>query len=273
MHTNNKMALAPRRLRKTEAFRLDIDAVRKAYRRYAGFYDLYFGPVMQKGRRAAIRQMGCRPGERILEVGVGTGLSLGLYPRSVCVTGIDVSAEMLERAHARKERLRLAHVVDLIEMDAERMQFEDHVFDKVAAIYVASVAPNPVCLVNEMRRVCKLGGQLFFLNHFQSRNRLIAGMERVLAPLSKVLGFHPDMSLEDFIEDTWLDVINQSRTNMLGYWTLITARNDGCVVDPTSLPVEDLSIQLETAVVDSEIECPRPTPAWSRNRESSNGFP
>jgi phosphatidylethanolamine/phosphatidyl-N-methylethanolamine N-methyltransferase len=231
MHTNNKMAPALRRLHKTEAFRLDIHAVRKAHRRYAGFYDVYFGPVMQKGRRAAIRQMECRPGERILEVGVGTGLSLGLYPRSVHVTGIDVSAEMLERARARTKRLRLDHIVDLMEMDAERMQFEDHAFDKVAAIYVASVAPNPVRLVNEMRRVCKVGGRLFFLNHFQSRNRLIAGIERVLAPLSKLLGFHPDMSLEGFIWDTRLDVINQSRTNMLGYWTLITARNDGCIAD------------------------------------------
>ena len=266
MHTNNKMAPASRRLRKTEAFRLDIDAVRKAYRRYAGFYDLYFGPVMHKGRRAAIRQMDCRPGERILEVGVGTGLSLGLYPRSVCVTGIDVSAEMLERAHARKERLRLDHVVDLTEMDAERMQFEDRAFDKVAAIYVASVVPNPVRLVNEMRRVCKLGGRLFFLNHFQSRNGLIAGMERVLAPLSKLLGFHPDMSLEGFIEDTRLDVINQSRTNMLGYWTLITARNDGHIVDSTSLPVEELSVQLETAVVDVGDRIPKADSALKSGR-------
>ena len=257
--TNHKMAPVPRRLRKTGAFRLDIDAVRKAYRRYAGFYDVYFGPVMQKGRRAAIRQMDCRSGERILEVGVGTGLSLGLYPRSVYVTGIDVSAEMLERAQARKQRLRLDHVVDLREMDAERMHFKDHAFDKVAAIYVASVVPNPVRLVNEMRRVCKPGGQMYFLNHFQSRNRLIAGMERVLAPLSKLLGFHPDMSLEGFIEDTRLDVIDQTRTNMLGYWTLITARNDAGIVDAASLPAEEFSIELGAAVVDPEIEYLRPT--------------
>ncbi len=254
MHTNHKTAPVSRRTRTTGAFRLDIDAVRKAYRRYAGFYDLYFGPVMQKGRRAAIRQMDCQPGEHILEVGVGTGLSLSLYPRSVCVTGIDVSTEMLKRAQARKERLRLDHVVDLREMDAERMQFDDHAFDKIAAIYVASVVPNPVRLVNEMRRVCKPGGQMFFLNHFQSRNRVIAGVERVLAPLSKLLGFHPDMSLDRFIEDTRLDVIDQSRTNMLGYWTLITARNDGCIADATSLPAEGLAIQVATAAMDPRID-------------------
>ncbi len=259
MRTNHKMAPASRWPRETRAFRLDIEAVRRAYRRYAGFYDLYFGPVMQKGRRAAIRQMDCQPGEHILEVGVGTGLSLGLYPRSVCVTGIDISAEMLERAHARKERLRLDHVVDLREMDAERMQFQDRAFDKVAAIYVASVVPHPVRLVNEMRRVCKPGGQMFFLNHFQSRNRVIAGMERVLAPLSKLLGFHPDMSLEHFIEDTRLDVIDRSRANMLGYWTLITARNDGCVADAASLPAEQRPIRLDRADARAEIEYRRPT--------------
>jgi phosphatidylethanolamine/phosphatidyl-N-methylethanolamine N-methyltransferase len=259
MQSNHKTSPAARRLRQAGEFRLDIDAVRKAYRRYAGFYDLYFGPVMQKGRRAAIRQMDCRPGERILEVGVGTGLSLNLYPRSVRVTGIDVSAEMLQRAHARKERMRLDHVVDLREMDAERMQFDDHAFDKVAAIYVASVVPNPVRLVNEMRRVCKPGGQLFFLNHFQSRNRLIAGVERVLAPLSKLLGFHPDMSLDGFIEDTRLEVIDQSRTNMLGYWTLLTARNDSRVVELTVSSAEGPCTPLGVPVVDPEIQYLRPT--------------
>jgi phosphatidylethanolamine/phosphatidyl-N-methylethanolamine N-methyltransferase len=182
---------------------------------------------MQKGRRAAATLMNCQPGEKILEVGVGTGLSLDLYPRFVEVTGVDVSVEMLNKARARKERLGLDHVVELREMDAERMQFHDHSFDKVAAIYVASVVPQPIRLVNEMRRVCKPGGELYFLNHFRSRNRVIGGIERLLAPLSRLLGFRPDLSLESFIEDTKLEVIDQNQANMFGYWMLIRARNNG----------------------------------------------
>lgn len=224
--------------------RLDIDAVRRAYRRYAGSYDLYFGPIMQRGRRAAAKLMNCQPGEKILEVGVGTGLSLDLYPRFVEVTGVDISVEMLNKARSRKERLGLDHVVELREMDAERMQYPDHSFDKVAAIYVASVVPQPIRLVDEMRRVCKPGGEIFFLNHFRSRNRVIAGIERLLAPLSRLLGFHPDLSLDTFIQDTQLEVIDQNEANMFGYWMLIRARNNRVepgTTAPIGEPVIDVS--------------------------------
>lgn len=211
---------------KLNGLTFDIESVRKAYRRYAGIYDWYFGPLMQYGRKAAIRKMSCRPGDKILEVGVGTGLSLALYPHSVQVTGIDISSEMLERAHARKERYDLDHVVELREMDAERMHFADDSFDKVAAIYVASVVPDPVRLVNEMRRVCKPDGEIFLLNHFHSRHPLIGGLERLLAPLSSLLGFRPDLCLNAFVDETELEVADESRTNLFGYWRLIRARNN-----------------------------------------------
>lgn len=227
--------------------RLDIDAVRQAYRRYAGSYDFYFGPVMQKGRRAAVKLMNCQPGEKILEVGVGTGLSLDLYPRFVEVTGVDISREMLSKARARKERLGLDHVVELLEMDAERMQFCDHSFDKVAAIYVASVVPQPIRLVNEMRRVCKPGGELFFLNHFRSKNPVIGGIERLLAPLSRLLGFHPDLSLQSFIEETKLEVIDQNQANVFGYWMLIRARNNA---DDLGVPAQIEERTIEVPGVD-----------------------
>ncbi|MGH2395833.1 MAG: class I SAM-dependent methyltransferase, partial [bacterium] len=95
-----KSALGGKASRRNGHAHMDLDAVRNAYRRYAGLYDVYFGPLMQKGRHTAIRKMRCNPGDRILEVGVGTGLTLDLYPPNVEITGIDVSSEMLERARA-----------------------------------------------------------------------------------------------------------------------------------------------------------------------------
>ena len=93
---------------------MQLDTVKAAYRRYAGFYDALFGPVLQPGRKAVIEALKCQPGERVLEVGVGTGLSLDLYPADVRVTGIDVSREMLDKARRRVAKRRLAHVEALL---------------------------------------------------------------------------------------------------------------------------------------------------------------
>lgn len=206
--------------------RLDIDAVQKAYKRYATLYDAWFGPVMQRGRKESIERLNCQSGEMILEVGVGTGLSLPLYPRNVQVVGIDISPEMLERAHARKKRLGLENVLELQMMDAECMEFPDNSFDKVAATYVASVVPHPERLVNELRRVCRPDGELFILNHFRSANPVLATIERLLAPLSRFLGFHPDLCLDSFVKETDLEVIDITPTNLFGYWKLVRARNN-----------------------------------------------
>ena len=203
---------------------MDLQAIEKVYRRYAPTYDFYFGAVLQPGRRAVIDAMRCSPGERILEVGVGTGLSLLLYPRDVRVVGIDVSNEMLEIAQERKRRHRLDHV-ELRCMDAEHMAFEDGAFDKVVAMYVMSVAPDPRRLLEEMRRVCRREGDLYIVNHFRHANPLIGLIESMIAPFSSLLGFHPDFSLDDFLERTGLDVAEKIPVNLLGYWTLLRSRN------------------------------------------------
>ncbi len=208
---------------------MDQDAVLKTYRRYARGYDLYFGALFQPGRRAVIARMNCRPGERILEVGVGTGLSLPLYPPQVRVTGVDISREMLARAEARQRRLGLDHVT-LRCLDAEHMDFPDDSFDKVVAMYVVSVAPDPVRLMNEMRRVCKPDGELYIVNHFHHPRTVIGGIERLTAPLSRLLGFHPDFCLDTFVCDTGLAVVERIPVNLFGYWTLLTARNDKAAV-------------------------------------------
>jgi len=205
---------------------MELPVIEKVYRRYAKRYDFYFGALFQPGRKAVINRMRCRPGERILEVGVGTGLSLPLYPSGVQVTGIDISEAMLARARARAARDRLEQVVALLRMDAEHMDFRDDSFDKVVAMYVVSVVPSPAQLVAEMRRVCRPGGELYIVNHFQHANPLVAGIEHLLAPLSRLLGFHTDFPLENFLRETGLEVSERIPVNVLGYWTLLRARNN-----------------------------------------------
>jgi phosphatidylethanolamine/phosphatidyl-N-methylethanolamine N-methyltransferase len=172
-----------------------IDAARQAYRRYAGFYDALFGPILQPGRRAVIDALGCRPGEHVLEVGVGTGLSLPMYPGWVKLTGIDVSQEMLEKARRRVARRQLTNVQALLEMDAEHMSFADGSFDRVVAMYVVSVVQHPERVMAELRRVCRPGGEILVVNHVRSGNPLLGAVEKGLAPLSAKLGWHPDFEL------------------------------------------------------------------------------
>lgn len=204
---------------------MSLESVISAYRRYARVYDLLFGPIMHPGRRRIVRTLHCRPGDSILEVGIGTGLSLPLYPRDIRVTGIDISPEMLERARRRVERKGLGQVEEIVEMDAQSMSFPDDRFDKVVAMYVVSVAPDPAQLMSEIRRVCKAGGEIVIVNHFRSRNPLLSFLETLLAPLSRLAGFRPNLGLYDFLSTAQLQVVEIRKTNLFGYWTLLRCRN------------------------------------------------
>lgn len=204
---------------------MDIEAIEHTYRRYSRFYDVVFGAVFQPGRKAIVERMNCSPGEHVLEVGVGTGLSLPLYPKDVLVTGIDISRDMLVQAQARKVRGQMDNIVQLSVMDAENMEFADSSFDKVVAMYVASVAPNPEQLVDEMRRVCKPNGRIIFVNHFHSRNPVLGACESLIAPLSKQIGFRPDFSLERFLETTGLQATEIHPVNFFNFCTMIEAGN------------------------------------------------
>lgn len=202
------------------------DSVKQAYRRYARYYDLVFGLIFHPGRKTAIEHLHCRKGDRILEVGVGTGLSLGLYPKNVHVVGIDLSKEMLVRAEERVEREDLKQVESLQQMDAQQMSFPDDAFDSVVAMYVASVVPDPTKLVDEIRRVCKPGGKIIFLNHFQNANPVVRKAEHVLQPLAKYLGFSPDFPMHEFLERTGFHATTAVPVNLLDYWTVLVGTND-----------------------------------------------
>lgn len=201
---------------------MQIESVKAAYRRYASVYDAVFGPVLQPGRKAVVQALGLRPGDRVLEVGVGTGLSLPLYPRDVRITGIDVSREMLEKARRRLARQRLANVEALLEMDAEQMSLPDASFDKVVAMYVVPVVENPVRLLQELHRVCRPDGEIFLVNHVRSDNRFIAAVEKGLARFSDKIGFRPDFELRDMLSD--VDQVTEvSRINF--FWKVMRLRN------------------------------------------------
>lgn len=201
---------------------MQIEAVKAAYRRYAAVYDAVFGPVLQPGRKAVMQALGLRPGDRVLEVGVGTGLSLPLYPRDVRITGIDVSREMLDKAKRRVARRPLANVEALLEMDAEHMSFPDASFDKVVAMYVVSVVERPDRLLEELHRVCKPDGEIFLVNHVRSDNRFVAAVEKSLAPLSDKLGFRPDFELRDMVSSA--DQLTElSRINF--FWKVMRLKN------------------------------------------------
>lgn len=204
--------------------RMDLKKVERVYSNYAGVYDHIFGRIFHESRESAVRRLDIKPNERILEVGVGTGLSLPLYPGYCQVVGIDFSAGMLRKAHERIQSHGLENVV-LLRMDAGRMEFEDDSFDTVMAAYVVTAVPDYRKVVTEMIRVCRQGGRIIMLNHFSNGNKLIAAVEKVISPLCKHLGFRTDLSLENVLEGTSLLVARKEKVNPLRLWHLIECVN------------------------------------------------
>jgi phosphatidylethanolamine/phosphatidyl-N-methylethanolamine N-methyltransferase len=209
---------------------MDLRDTIRTYRLFSGSYDFVFGPVFHPGRKEAVRAVNDRPGQRILEVGVGTGLSLPHFRRDSEVTGIDVSPEMLEKARARSKAL--PHVKALHVMDAERLEFEDNSFDAVLALYVASVVSSPAKFGAEMRRVCIPGGTIVLVNHFTSDGWALRWMERRLAHLARHIGFHADFPLDSFLRESGLQPREVRPSNLFGYWRLLRCINDKSASNP-----------------------------------------
>lgn len=201
---------------------LDAAAVRRAYRRWAAVYDTSFGGISAGGRRAAVKAVNALPGREVLEVGVGTGLSLPLYRHDKRVVGIDLSPEMLARARARVAADRLDHVAALHEMDAEATSFGDATFDVAVAMFVASVVPHPRRLLAELKRVVRPGGHLLFVNHFAAERGLRWWVERTLAPASRALGWHPDFRFEALLPPADLAAAERRSVAPLGLFSLVS---------------------------------------------------
>lgn len=199
--------------------------VEGVYDKIAKAYDWTFGPTLHPGRLTAIQRMGISAGDRVLEVGVGTGINLGLYPKDCTVTGIDFSEQMLEQARERVARKNIRNA-RLLQMDAADLKFADDSFDIVYAPYVISVVPDPVKVAREMRRVCRPGGRIIILNHFLSPNPLMSRVERLISPATVHIGFKSDLDLPAFLAQAELEPVSIEKVNLPKWWSLVTCIKD-----------------------------------------------
>lgn len=211
--------------RPSTAERVAVDSRRivRVYATLAGVYDAAFDWALGPGRKRAVARLPIRPGDRVLEVGVGTGLSLPHYPRGCRITGIDISEEMLERARERTAGLERDGVA-LRLMDARELAFATGSFDHVLAPYVISVVPEPQRVMAEIRRVCRPGGTVIVVNHFRSAARPLRSIERALTPATQWIGFRMDLPMEVVTRTPGLAVLTVERVNLLRLWRLIVMR-------------------------------------------------
>jgi phosphatidylethanolamine/phosphatidyl-N-methylethanolamine N-methyltransferase len=203
---------------------LDSDTIAKAYAGWAPVYDLVFGAVFDPGRRASIAAAE-RIGGRILDVGVGTGISLADYSRRNRIVGVDYSEPMLRKAQERVVRHALSHIEALAVMDAQRLGFRDAFFDVVVAQFVITAVPDPEATLDEFVRVTKPGGEIILVNHLGAEAGLQREFEHLLAPLGRRLGWRPEFKwarLAQWSErHAGMRVIERRAVAPLGQFTMI----------------------------------------------------
>ncbi len=200
--------------------RLDEANVVDAYRRWAPVYDRTFGRLTTEGRRQAVELIN-RSSGRVLELGVGTGLSLSMYSSQHEIVGIDLSPDMLDRARQKVAAEGLDNVSGLHEMDAAALDFPDGSFDTVVAMYVMTVVPEPAAVMREIARVCKPGGQVYLLNHFSEESGVRGWVERRMAPFASRLGWHPVFDVDRVMVCDNLRLAERITLKPLGLFTLL----------------------------------------------------
>lgn len=207
----------------TEQKSLNLTTVKEAYKRWAPVYDWTFGVVAAAGRRRTVELINQRRGN-VLEVGVGTGLSLPNYAPYLKVTGIDLSPDMLTKARERVAKNGLRNIEALREMDASQLDFSDATFDTVVAMYVMTVVPNPDKVMEELTRVCAPGGEVMVVNHFSQDHGFRGWVERKMAPFSDKLGWHPIFPIERVLGHNNLSLIERKPLAPMGLFTLVRFR-------------------------------------------------
>ena len=204
---------------------IDREQIERVYSNYAGVYDKVFGRVFQDSRVAVVRNLKVAPGERVLEVGVGTGLCLPLYPPNCDITAIDLSEAMVDKAAERVKEHGLTNV-KLMKMDAVAMEFADSTFDLVIAAYVVTAVPDYRKLMQEMIRVSRPGGRLVLLNHFTQDSPIIAAVEKAISPICVKIGFRTDLSVDEVIDGWPLIKERDERVKPLGMWHVVECTNN-----------------------------------------------
>ncbi len=202
---------------------MSVASVRKVYNVYASFYDFLFGSIFNPGRLSCVDiiNKSAMQNAKILEIGIGTGLSLPLYREDLHITGIDISEKMLEKAQELAEKNNLGPRVQLKVMDAADLKFDNNSFDIIVAMYVASVVPDVTLFLDELSRVAKPNTQIIFVNHFSSENKVIRFFEKQIAGLNKYIGFKSDFSINSILHYKKLKLVRSQNTNLFGYWKLL----------------------------------------------------
>ncbi|MCX8073805.1 MAG: class I SAM-dependent methyltransferase [Candidatus Binatia bacterium] len=195
----------------------------KLYAELSYLYDFIFTRIFAPRIHRVIRSLEIPPGARVLEVGVGTGLSLDAYPEHAEVVGIDLAADMLDKAEDKLRRHGWRHI-KLLQMDALNLKFEDDSFDFVTAFHVVSVVPDARKLMTEILRVLRPQGTLAIVNHFRSPNRFFAALDRLMEPVTLRLGWHT-LDLRDVLVGLPLEVIELYKTSRRSLFTILVARN------------------------------------------------
>ena len=203
---------------------LEKRQVQRAYEFWAPAYDFIFDWIFAPGRAAAIRHLELNRQDSVLEVGIGTGLNLPLYPATCRLTGIDLSQEMLDKAVERVQTLAMPDVT-LKFMDATSMDFGDNEFDRALATYTISAVPEPVAVLREMRRVVKPGGIIVILNHFRSERRLTGWLEDMVAPVCTRLGWKSNLAMKPLLKKVGLTPELVASVNMFNGWRLVKCVN------------------------------------------------
>lgn len=199
---------------------MDRGAVIRAYERWAPFYDQTFGMVADAGRKHAVDLINRRQGS-VLEVGVGTGLSLPRYGEHLNITGVDLSPDMLLKAEERIVKKGLQNIDGLHEMDARNLDFDDEKFNTVVAMYVMTVVPEPELVMQELERVCAPGGQVILVNHFSQEHGARGWLERRMAPFATTLGWRPIFPVDRVMGAESLELVERRSLRPLGLFTML----------------------------------------------------
>jgi phosphatidylethanolamine/phosphatidyl-N-methylethanolamine N-methyltransferase len=202
---------------------------------HSAFYDATFGRLVKTRIARAISHMDIRDTDNVLDLGIGTGVSLNYYPTRGRIIGIDLSSGMLREARKKIADRRLTHAT-VVQADAMKLPFADDTFDHVFMSHVISVVSDPYQLIREAQRVCKPGARIVLVNHFQSTNRFIALIEKWLCPLCTKLGWRSDLALQDLIRRTNVEIDYRYKLESIDLWETVVISNTKSAIGAARSP-------------------------------------
>jgi phosphatidylethanolamine/phosphatidyl-N-methylethanolamine N-methyltransferase len=190
-----------------------------AYKIYAPVYDHVFAPSFAEGHTRMVEALDAQPGERVLEVGVGTGISLRHYVAGVRIDALDFSAAMLKKAQKRLDKGKIAAEVTLHQMDAHKLEFDDDTFDHAVVAHAIAVVAEPEVVLREMIRVTRPGGKLVVVNHYKNEP---GKLWRAWNPVRRKLGLGEHFDLPELVQACGLEIVQDEIVNRIKSRLIIT---------------------------------------------------